>query len=494
MNNYKVAIYIRLSKEDLDKTKESESITNQRNLLMTYLEEHDYILTKEYVDDGYSGTTFDRPGFNQLIKDIEDNKINMVITKDLSRLGRDYIQSGYYIEQYFPAKKVRYISILDSVDTFLDTNNNDIAPFKSLFNDMQSKDTSKKIRSILKDKKKQGLFLGNSPSFGYKKDPKDKHKLIIDHEVSPVVKRIFTLALEGNSVNKICFILNKEKIITPSIYKGYNTNKRHTHPEIWTASSVYNILKNRIYTGDMVQGIQKKLNYKSKKRIINSQKEWIVKQDTHEAIISKEVFEIVNRKHYPRSYNREKLLLEGLVYCQECGCLLGAKIDKRNPKNIHWTMNCNKYTRNSNLHLCVSHFILYSDLEDTVLKHLKEKLKGINDDFLTNCLNKLKEKSPKTNNLISEQKKIEGKIKKLYNDFYSEVIPENVFKLLLKEYTLELDQIKNSLQVKKIIVNDNDIIKAFKQSKINRELLFTLIDKIAIDKEKNIEINYKFRS
>jgi DNA invertase Pin-like site-specific DNA recombinase len=195
---FKLGSYLRLSKEDENKPyrreNESESITNQRSLIMNYIKDNGFTFVKEYVDDGYSGTTFeDRPAFQEMLNDIEKGKINAVITKDLSRLGRDYIQSGYYLEQYFPSKKVRYISILDNIDTFLDNANNDIAPFKSLFNDMTSKDTSKKIRSILRDKKRQGLFLGSEASYGYMKDPNDKHHLILNPKTAPIVRRIFDM-------------------------------------------------------------------------------------------------------------------------------------------------------------------------------------------------------------------------------------------------------------------------------------------------------------
>ena len=204
---YNVGIYIRLSQEDEDKAhkreSESESVLNQRSLIMNYLRDNGFILTDEYVDDGYSGTNFDRPAFKRLLEDIENGKINCVITKDLSRLGRDYIKCGYYIEQYFPLKKVRYISILDNVDTFLDSANNDIAPFKALFNDMTSKDTSKKIRSILKNKKEQGKFIGSKPCYGYMRDPLDKGHLIPDPEVASVVKKIFKMAHSGTGVSDI---------------------------------------------------------------------------------------------------------------------------------------------------------------------------------------------------------------------------------------------------------------------------------------------------
>ena len=204
-NQYKVGIYIRLSKEDEEKPeyKESESISNQRNILMQYLEQNNLKLEEEYVDDGVSGTSFDRPAFNRLIKDIENNKINMVITKDLSRLGRDYIMSGYYTEQYFPEHKVRYIALLDNIDTYLDSSNNDIAPFKSILNDMYAKDISKKIKSVLRNKKEMGLFVGKEAPYGYMKDPNNKYQLIIDEPAAMIVREIYEHYLQGMGTTQI---------------------------------------------------------------------------------------------------------------------------------------------------------------------------------------------------------------------------------------------------------------------------------------------------
>ena len=211
MNNidYKVGIYIRLSKEDEEKEKysESESIQNQRALLMQYIKENKLNFIAEYVDDGISGTSFDRPGFNKMIEDIENGKINMVITKDLSRLGRNYVQSGYYTETYFPEHNVRYIAILDNIDTAIDSANNDIAPFKSILNEMYAKDTSKKINSVLQSKRKQGEYLGTAP-YGYKKDPENKYHLIVDEEAAKVVKLIFNKYLEGYGTMQIADYLS----------------------------------------------------------------------------------------------------------------------------------------------------------------------------------------------------------------------------------------------------------------------------------------------
>ena len=217
MTSNKVGIYIRLSKEELDKDKilVSESIINQRKLIYKYAQDEGLDIKEEYVDDGYSGTNFDRPSFNRMINDIKKGNINVIITKDLSRLGRDYVKTGYYMEDFFPKYKVRYISILDGIDTRMDTVNNDIAPFKALFNDIVSKDTSKKIKSILKNKKEQGLFLGSKAPFGYRKSPNDKHKLEINKKESVIVKKIFDLSICGYSNNYIAKFLNDKHIPSP---------------------------------------------------------------------------------------------------------------------------------------------------------------------------------------------------------------------------------------------------------------------------------------
>ena len=367
---YIVGAYIRLSKEDINKKyiKESESIINQRNLIEDYLSHNGLHISYEYIDDGYSGTNFDRPGFRKMIDDINSNKINMVITKDLSRLGRDYIKCGYYLEEYFPSKKIRFISILDRIDTLLDNYNDDLLPFKSLFNDMQSKDTSKKIKSILRNKKEQGLFIGNSTSFGYKKDINNKHHLVIDDKAANIVKYIYYLKLIGKSNTDICKYLDYYNVPTPSSYKE---NKMYNDKK-WNTSSVHNILNNYMYTGNLVQGTKRKLSYKSKKRISVDKEYWIIVNNTHDAIISENVFSIINSKKI-----NNKLLLNGLVYCYDCKSLMSIKKDKRT-KNIKYYLNCNRYSRSVKSRECFSHFISYSYLEKYVLDCLKKYNLDIN--------------------------------------------------------------------------------------------------------------------
>ncbi len=515
---YKTCIYIRLSKEDEDKEhkreSESESVQNQRSLLMAYLKNNGFVLTKEYVDDGYSGTTFDRPAFNKMLNDIEKGKINCVITKDLSRLGRDYIQSGYYIENYFPLKKVRYISILDNVDTFLDSANNDIAPFKSLFNDMTSKDTSKKIKSILKDKKIKGKFIGSSPSFGYMRDPLDKGHLVPNPETASIVKRIFNEVSKGEKISNVIDRLNKEGVPTPSKYKGLKKSSRQINGDIWTVSCINKVLKNRMYTGDMIQNVQAKLNYKSQKRVALSPSYWIIVENTHEPLVSKEVFNKIQNTPYRTRItkrNREKRLLEGLVYCKECGNAIS--VSYRKPKDS-WTMNCNRYSRSPRQRLCAPHFLLYNKFEDAILNQVKETCKTLLDKIDTTTLSKAIQEDDKNKDTINKNdeiknlkfsiSKLQKKIDSLYEDRFNGIISTDTYIRLSKD-TEDKIRALNS----RIIILENetkesqseklDLIGLEKKIKrlINiknptRELLSALIQKIEVDQYKNVEITYSF--
>jgi len=357
--NYRVGIYIRLSKEDKEKSQknESESIKNQRKLIYKYLKDNNLSTFKEYIDDGYTGTNFNRPGFIDLMHDIEENKINMVITKDLSRLGRDYIKTGYYIEEYFPVKGIRYISILDGIDTEQNNNNNDIAPFKALFNDMVSKDTSKKIKAILKNKKEQGLFLGSRAPYGYKKDKFNKNKLVIDKEKSLIVKKIFKMSLKGKSNLEIANYLNKIKVPSPSNSK-------------WSSSSIYNILNNKEYTGCLISNVWTSISYKNKTRIKRNSHEWVIIENTHEEIIDKKTYQLVRDRNKKRkkvsNRKKEKLLLDGIVYCDDCGSKMGISYLK---KRGYYILNCNRYKKNSKE--CSSHYIKYHNLEKYILNQIQ---------------------------------------------------------------------------------------------------------------------------
>lgn len=434
---YRIGLYIRLSESDEDKTyeSESESIINQRNLLMDYVRSSGFTLVDEYVDDGFTGTNFDRPSFQRILKDIESGRINCVITKDLSRLGRDYIKCGFYVEQYFPQKKVRYISILDQVDIFLENANNDIAPFKALFNDMTSKDISKKIRSILKNKKQQGKFIGSKPCYGYMRNPEDKGHLIPDPKVAPVVKKIFKMAYSGIGVSDIVTYLNDNKILSSSMYKNIKASSRRKI-SVWSISSVNKLLKNRMYTGDMVQNVQTKLSYKSQKKISLEKEFWIIVENTHEPLVNKNVFEAIqNAPARTRNThcNREKRLLENLLICKECGNSLTVlyRKSKKYKDGEYWTINCNKYARDLRRKLCYPHFFPYDKLEEKIMLVIRNTcqkyLDSLNIKELSEKLRleQVKSKTEKQNEkeqYISEIAELKRKIDSLYDDKYNKII------------------------------------------------------------------------
>lgn len=321
--SYRVGIYIRLSREDEDKTLESESITNQRSLLLQYVKENHYQFIDSYIDDGFSGTHFDRPAFQRMLCDIEQGKINMVITKDLSRLGRDYIGTGNLLEKYFPEHNVRYIAVTDNIDTFLDGTNNDIAPFKAIMNDMYAKDISKKIKTSLRAKQKEGKWVSGRTPFGYRRDPNNKNRFVIHREQAKIVKRIFEMSLEGFSFYQIALKLTKEKVKTPAQYYCFEwkSHYRFNYGK-WNSKTIRDILVNQMYIGNMVQNKRSKVNYKVKKVLPNAPKDYIIVEHTHEPIIEKKVFDEVQKrlpKNVGRIEKKEKHLLDGLLYCKECG-------------------------------------------------------------------------------------------------------------------------------------------------------------------------------
>ena len=517
---YKVGLYIRLSESDEDKTyeSESESITNQRNLLLDYVKTSGFTLIDEYVDDGFTGTNFDRPAFQRMLKDIESGRINCVITKDLSRLGRDYIQCGYYVEQYFPQKKIRYISILDQVDTFLETANNDIAPFKALFNDMTSKDTSKKIRSILKNKKEQGKFIGSKPCYGYMRDPLDKGHLIPDPEVAPIVKKIFQMSYSGIGVSDIVSYLNDNKILSPSMYKNTKSSSKQKI-NVWTISSVNKLLKNRMYTGDMVQNVQTKLSYKSQKKISLEKEFWIIVENTHEPLVSKVVFEAIQNapaRIKNTHCNREKRLLENLLVCKECGNSLSVlyRKNKNYKDNRYWSVNCNKYARDPRRHLCYPHFFPYDKLEERIMEVIKSTCQKYLDSLNVKELSKkllleqdsLKKEREKEKQQITEKiEELKRKMDSLYDDKFKGIITVDNYSRLVEQTEKQISTLKNRIyeldneeeqrkeDAKEITKYEGQIKSLLNLNEPNRELIKTLVKAIYIDKDKNIEIQYRFK-
>ena len=512
-NNYLVGLYIRLSREDEDKTHESESISNQKSLLLQYTKENNLKVYDMYIDDGYSGTNFNRPNFNRLIKDIELGKINMVITKDMSRLGRDYIGTGNLIEKYFPEHNVRYIAITDNIDTFLDSSNNDIAPFKAIMNDMYAKDISKKIKSSLKAKQKEGKWVGSKTPFGYIKDPNNKNHLIIEEEQAHIVKRIYNMCLDGLSFYKISKELTNEGIKTPAQYYEYKWRSNYNCKYgMWHSKTIYDILTNRIYTGDTVQNKRTKVNYKIKKIIKNKPSQYIVVENTHEAIIDKEMFYEVQKripKNVGRSEKKETHLLDGLLYCGDCGHRIS--IGPRRKKDNRCYTICNYYRTYIKQKLCTAHSNNYDDLEELILKLLKINcLKYIDSKKIKkNTLNKFKNKENINNQ--KEIKIIKQSINQLiknldtiYLDKINKVINQKQFirikDKLEKEIQIKQNKLDTLIKIDIINKNNNSKDKTINEyinnfitmNNISRELIVNLIEKIEIYKDKRINIVLTF--
>ena len=437
---YKVAIYIRLSKEDMDKGyDESESITNQKALLIEYVEKlgWEYELVDIYIDPGYTGTNFNRPDFKRMIRDIELGKINMVITKDLSRLGRDYIETGEYIEKWFPENNVRYVSVTDNIDTFATNNgNNDIAPFKSILNDMYSKDLSKKIKTALHTMQKQGKWVGGKTPLGYMKDPKDKNHLVICEEEAKIVKTIFGMAISGNNVGEIRDYLNNNNIPT--------TNQiRYNKATFWENKTVKLILQNKVYVGVTIQNKRSRISYKNRKLRANPEEQWQIVENTHKPIIDKNVFDRVQKIVIVQNYNRNEkkntFLLDGLLFCYECK----HKIGVRGKKNGNYYMVCNNYRRNSKLKLCTSHGFSYSNLEDTIINYIKNLFQKIDSEKIELEVKKGMTKydyGKVLQKLENEIKLINSNIDQMYIDKLNNKISEEMYERLLIKFGDEIKQ------------------------------------------------------
>ena len=509
---YNVGIYIRLSREDDDKVMESESITNQKSLLLQYVKENHLMVYDTYIDDGYSGTNFDRPEFNRLLNDIEFGRVNMVITKDMSRLGRDYIGTGNLIEKYFPEHNVRYIAVTDNIDTFLDSSNNDIAPFKAIMNDMYAKDISKKIKSSLRAKQKEGKWVGGRAPFGYSKDLENKNHLVINKEQAIVVRKIFKMCLDGLSFYNIAKKLTNERVKTPAQYYNFEwKNNYDLKYGQWHSKTIRDILTNRMYIGDLVQNKRNKINYKVKKIIKNDPNNYIIVENTHDAIIDKGLFYEVQKripKNAGRNEKKEKHLLDGLLYCGNCGHRVG--ITSRRKKDNKCYTICNYYRTYMKQRLCTTHSNNYEKLEQVVINSLTSLcLNYINKDKIKNSvLNNFKldndDDKKEVEVIFNDIKQIKNNLDVVYIDKINDRITEEQFKRVKEKLENELnikqkryDELSSNInkdtniEVKsKIIIEYIDNFLSVKE--IDRELLVNLIDKIEIFENKEINIKVSF--
>ena len=510
--DYHVALYIRLSKED-ENEGPSESVTNQKSLLNEFVQQHRLSVYDTYIDDGWSGTNFDRPDFQRMLGDIEDRKVNMVITKDLSRLGRDYIMTGHYMERYFPEKQVRYISLLDGIDTGVESTANDITPFRAIMNDMYAKDISRKIKSVKRDKQRKGQFIGGKPVYGYKMHPTEKNKIVIDKEAAPTVRRIFGMALEGMSCRQIATQLNAEGVPTPAAYAGLPAPKSGPYTGLWSSERISEMLQNETYIGNMVQGRSVKLSYKSRKCLHQARENWVVVENTHEPLIDREAFEkvqvlVASRKHTrSRTYD---FLLKGLIFCHECGCPL-AVLNRKNAagEDVLYFV-CRTYQRFTKAGVCTCHSIKEKTVTDAVIAKVREVCEAClhSDDLLSIAQRAVeparKENAPE-NAIQAIQSKIDSltaNLDKMYMDRLTGLLAEADFERIYQRIKVERSSLEEKLKgmeaQKESPADTQDRSKELVQRFItsactNRELLVSLIERVELTQDKQIIIKFRFR-
>lgn len=524
---YKCGGYYRLSKEDLEKygSDESSSIQSQRMVVTGFANYNKFNLVKEYVDDGYSGGNFNRPSFKEMLEDIEKGKINCVITKDLSRFGREMYETGKFIEDYFISKGVRYIAINDSYDSLV---GDSMIGIRLGINDLYIRDVSRKVKQSLSQKQKRGEYIGNFPKYGYKKDPNDHHHLIIDEEAAKNVRYIYKLALEGFGMNSICKKLTELKLPIPIVYKKEKRGLCVTENNgcgVWKHSTVKDILTSEMYIGNMVQHTAEKISHLSKRSHVLNKKDFYIVQNTHEPIISKEDFEKVqaiinNRSTIDEKKVYHKHLLAGLLICGNCNHNLGIT-ERKCKKEITRYTHCNHYLRKGIHSNCTPNRINYNDLEKDIINYLKQigeiiiKKYNVNklvDQSISNYddeLNELEEKITKLNNEIDKNIKI---ISNLYEDRVAGNITVDIYQTLSKEYNdkiIKLKEEKSSLENKQnqysnVDYQNNltrlkDIIIEFMSLKtINKRIIRALIDRIVVydDKVKEnklVKVFFKFK-
>lgn len=526
---YEIAAYCRLSKDD-ESAGESGSISTQKELIRQYCESNHWTIKEFYVDDGWSGTNFDRPDFKRMIADIESGKINMVITKDLSRLGRDYIMSGYYTEVYFPENQVRYIAINDGFDTINQgSSSNDIAPFKNLLNDMYAKDISKKIRSAKKAKAIAGANAATCAPFGYKKDPADSLHLIIDEDTAWIVRKVYNLYLDGMGMRNIMNYLRDQKIMIPSARLHYEGKRSYTIYGIeenedrkyrWSTDMVARILHNESYIGSSVHYRCIQPTHKSK--VVRNKKEnYMIIPNTHEAIISVEDFTKVQERLKLKAKTGQKLdnVLIGIVKCADCHSSMTMVHTKYRGVTDRFNLKCRKYSQFGKGN-CTAHFTNYPLLCKALVMAINDVIASVQADEkavtarLKKELNKqISDKGNPTKRLATIEKRlreISNLLEKIYEDRISGRLKEENFQALSEKYQTEQEQLQTekstlAVSVQSEVDVDNNISEfillcktTFPITELTEEIAHEFLDKVYIhsvppySKQLDIDIHFNF--
>ena len=463
LNSIKItALYERLSRDD-ELQGESNSITNQKHFLEDYARKNGFVNIRHFTDDGVSGTTFDREGFQSMIAEVEAGNVAVIIVKDMSRFGRDYLKVGFYTEVMFKEKGVRFIAINNGIDSS-NQQDSDFTPFLNIMNEWYARDSSRKIQAIFKARMQEGKRVSPSVPYGYRRDPDDKQHLIIDPEPAAVVRRIFKLVLEGNGVNRIADILYADKILIPSAYaeKYYpeNQHSKSFHDPIrWTNQTIIHILEKREYMGHTVLGKTISESYKTKKRRKATEDELMIFENTHEAIIDEETWNNVQRlietKRRPKKNGAPPCRLSGLLYCADCGSKLSHRYNSRNKYDADNSYGCSsyrQYTRN-----CTMHYIRVSVVEKLILETIrevsayalsneKEFVKKVREASDVQQEATMKEYRRRLGKAKRRHEELDDLVKKLYESFATGKIPEKHFDRLLSGYDNEQTTLEAEMQ------------------------------------------------
>ena len=524
---------MRLSHDD-ENYGDSVSIETQRTILQQYVREHGFTVYDEYVDDGWSGTTFERPAFQRMMADVDAGKINCIITKDLSRFGREHVMMDYYLEFVFPEKRIRYIAVTDNEDT--EKGLSDFVPFKNLFNEWLAKDTSRKVKAAYRAKYLAGEEPCTYAPLGYKKDPDTPNKLIVDEETSWIVKRIFELAAHGAGAAKITNTLYEEKVPTPGWIHfqregGFANIYANAPPEkayLWDLSQVKNILKNETYIGHGIHHRQGRISYKNRKVVKRPEKDWLRIENAHEAIISPEVFyrvqeQIASRKR--KQGDSTTHIFAGLLRCADCGGSMCIGTNRTSTKTPYSYFSCTRHRQFCKTNIpCSAHYIRYDTLYQYILariqdwsklaqtdeKHLLQKLSNASD---REHLKATKKQASELAQAEKRKAELDRLFAKMYEDWAAERITEYNFNMLSQKYQTEQVELTEKIehltevlaQEKQTSENAKKWITLIKQyadpTELTADMLNTLIEKIVIHeatkapdggREQEIEIYYRF--
>ena len=522
-SKYIAACYCRLSKDDAqDGT--SVSIETQQKILADYCKAHNIEVHDYYCDDGFSGVNFTRPSFQRMIADMENGKFNSVVVKDLSRFGRNYIGVGHYLEDVFPERGIRFIAIGDNVDSAQDSMDADLMlPMRNVFNQFYPADISRKTRQAFRAKAEHGEFIGTYAPYGYRKSAENKNLLVIDEVTAPTVKRIFEMiAYENCGCHRIARILTEQKILTPTAYLAQNSRKAlPKYPYLWNQATVKKMIENRVYLGHIVNGKRKKLSFKSKKVLQQPEEKWIVVENTHEPIVSQQLFDDANDQLYKRKRKRknaEPHLFSGIARCADCGFAMS-----HTPvKNGRDFLVCVNYKQRGK-DVCSSHYVRYDALYNIVLSDVQRQITAIHaNESKVSKLLKDRASQMKQSDMRRAEKEIQSAEKritelddrfyKVYEDKLSGVLSDERFKEMSGRFENEQNDLRTKVErLKKGLAESKEnhanvdcFINEVKQieniTELDAELLHRLISKVTIGakyevdgkKKQDIVIAYKF--